>query len=471
MKKSRGLYATLTKNFLLIAVSIIAAFIATIIFMGIVFTFSLENQDKRTPSIYAEDVVKPDFKNIDMKNINAAGGWVEIVQNNQVIYVKGNKKDNIYNYTSEELVSKITINSINLKNGEIHYSSTVFKASDGKKYTCLVKAPYKKSQEKSIPTLIEITLIQGIVLFVILLAIIIFIFSKITSKKITKPLKYIVSGMEKLSAGDYSVRLRYKAEKEITQIMETVNDMAEKLQKAKIQKKKIEESKKKMIVDVSHDLKTPITTIQGYAKALSEGIVEDELKKKRYLEFIYNKSIRVTKLIDDLFRFSKLDCNNYELVKQDYDFCEFVREMVAEHYGEIEQKKFELNLNIPETEIIFNFDKKEMFRVLSNIFINTIKYNPTGTTLSVNLEQKYNKIVLKIGDNGVGIESGLKESIFDEFVRGDTARKSDGGSGLGLAIAKKIVERHQGTIKIESEVGVGTEFIITFDYRSEALKG
>ncbi|MEH7238572.1 sensor histidine kinase [Bacillus sp. JJ1562] len=224
---------------------------------------------------------------------------------------------------------------------------------------------------------------------------------------------------------------------------------------------RLEESKKQMLADISHDLKTPITTIQGYSRALYEGLVTDEEQTKKYLKYIHNKSIRVTSLIDELFMFSKLDSPDVPIQKENIDICEFYRGVIAEHFDLFEEKEMELDIDIPDTKMMFPLDQKLLNRAISNLLQNTNKYNPNGTEIYLKLTKLKDKIVIEVGDNGVGIREEIAQTLFDPFVRGDKSRVNDGGSGLGLAITKKIVELHNGTIHVDTAPKRGkTNFII-----------
>lgn len=221
-----------------------------------------------------------------------------------------------------------------------------------------------------------------------------------------------------------------------------------------------QDSKKRMIRDISHDLKTPITSILGYSKAMLDDVVTDENDKKTYLNYIYNKTKRINYLVDELFIFSKLDSPGYTLNLEKQDICEFLRELIALYYIDIEENNFLLDIDIPEESIYSMIDTKELERALGNIITNSIKYNKSGTKISIGLIKEVDNICIVIEDNGVGISEDVIEKIFDEFVRADESRKTDGGSGLGLAITKKIIKLHDGDIKIYSEVGTGTRFDI-----------
>lgn len=246
------------------------------------------------------------------------------------------------------------------------------------------------------------------------------------------------------------------------EMSKTLKKTAEELEQKNQEKTRLEESKRRMIADISHDLKTPITTIQGYSKALYEGLVTDEEQSKKYLRYIHDKSVRVTELIDELFMFSKLDTPDFPLYKEEKDLGEFLREVLVENYDAFEEKEMELSVNIPSTRILYSFDKKLFYRAISNIIQNSIKYNPAKTEVYVSLHKNEKALILEIGDNGIGIDKDIASTLFDPFVRGDKSRMNDGGSGLGLAITRKIIEMHGGSIVIDPIPNRGkTNFIMT----------
>jgi signal transduction histidine kinase len=245
------------------------------------------------------------------------------------------------------------------------------------------------------------------------------------------------------------------------ELNEELKTLASELEKKNQEKTLLEESKKRMLADLSHDLKTPMTSIQGYSKALYEDMVVDEAQKKKYLRYIHDKSIRVTNLIEELFMFSKLDSPDYPIQTEEKDICEFLREVIVEFYEQFSEKDMELDIDIPNKTILYNFDQKLLYRAISNLLENTIKYNPTNTLVYINLHKRNNSIKLEIGDNGIGISEDIANTLFDPFVRGDRNRLNDGGTGLGLAITKKIVEKHGGKLTLDTKPVRGkTNFMI-----------
>lgn len=166
----------------------------------------------------------------------------------------------------------------------------------------------------------------------------IIVYSYWVARRIRKPLRIITLGLKQMIEGNYDTRISLYAEKEFSQIGETFNYMADVIEKTTKEKRQAEESKKRMMVDLSHDLKTPITSIQGFAQALVEGRGEDEERQKRYLTYIYNKSSQVTKLIQNMVELLKIDSPDFLLRMERHELGEFIREIVADSYGEIEQR-------------------------------------------------------------------------------------------------------------------------------------
>ena len=216
-----------------------------------------------------------------------------------------------------------------------------------------------------------------------------------------------------------------------------------------------------MLSDIAHDLRTPITTIAGYAKALNDGMVADEQKKREYLEAIQNKSQRMNNLINLLYEYVKLDSDNFSLKKEKVDLAEFLRENAALLYSDVEEKGMELVVNIPETPCVVEIDTLQMSRVITNLINNSIRHNEPGTTITIELKDiLYNREII-ISDDGTPIEESIADHIFEPFSVGDTSRRTKGGSGLGLSIAKRIVEMHGWEIDLyQNKRGYKKAFII-----------
>jgi len=210
-------------------------------------------------------------------------------------------------------------------------------------------------------------------------------------------------------------------------------------------------------MNISHDLRTPATIVQGYSRALVDDVVPEE-KKVEYYEFINSKSTMITNRLNQLFSYVKFDLSEFDLILKPENFVEFIRRLTISYLPDIESKSQEIELDIPDDQVIVKLDQIELERAIGNIIENAVKYNPEGTQITIELKVQKNLLKLVIRDNGIGISKAEMNKIFNPFVRGDKTRKSE-GTGLGLAISKQIVEKHGGRLSIQ-DVEIGTEFIV-----------
>ena len=213
-----------------------------------------------------------------------------------------------------------------------------------------------------------------------------------------------------------------------------------------------------MYAAVAHDLKTPMTSIQGFAKALEEDKIPEEEKKEIY-GIIAKKSESMNDLVDLLFEYSQLGTAEYKPNLSDFDIAELMRGIIAENYGDLEDHKIDVDVHISDSPIMVNADKRDISRALSNLVINTYKHNPDGISFYVRLERSDDKCLITLADNGNDIPQGMQ--IFEPFVTENSARSTGGGTGLGLAITKRVIERHGGSIEIDSKFpGYTKAFIV-----------
>lgn len=212
---------------------------------------------------------------------------------------------------------------------------------------------------------------------------------------------------------------------------------------------KYERARNLMLSDIAHDLRTPITTIAGYSKALNDGLITSDEKRKEYLDAIENKAERMSDLITLLFDYVRLDSDNFSLKKEKTDLTELLRENAALLYADVEEKRMEFEIEIPEEKYELEVDKLQFSRVIVNLINNALKHNEAGTVVTLKMERNENEVQIWVTDNGTLIPPMIADHIFEPFVVADASRESKGGSGLGLSIAKKIVEMHGWTIELK----------------------
>ncbi|MCF6464433.1 HAMP domain-containing sensor histidine kinase [Clostridium sp. Cult2] len=222
---------------------------------------------------------------------------------------------------------------------------------------------------------------------------------------------------------------------------------------------KLDNMRKEFVANVSHELKTPITTIKSYTETLMDyGDIDEELSKK-FLYVIDNECDRMARIVRDLLQLSNLDYNKTKWHKVNCTLEKLIKDVCLKLEFSFKEKNQELNLNIEEKLPSIVIDKDGIEQVILNIVSNAIKYTPNNGR--INVSAKYfddNNIIITVEDNGIGIPKEDKNRIFERFYRVDKGRSRDlGGTGLGLSIAKQIVEAHGGEIKLKSEYNVGTE--------------
>lgn len=431
------------------------------IFKFLLLLSELSQEDKLPSQISLLE--KGEYKKIDISYLEKENGWIEVLDENyRVIYTKGNVKENRDSYTKPELEALINPQSI-----PYTIKKYDFKSSKGNDLILISKIPKKNLDFGStdrIAKYIKSSFLQLVIIFIVLYTSNIIIFILWLSKKVKVPLDKINRGMNDFTEANEEVYIDYKGEKEFEQICTSFNHMVKKLKTIEKEKKILEKSRQKMLANISHDLKTPITTVQGYAKAISEGYVTDENDINKYLNIIYRKSCKVTELINILFEYVKLEHPEFRLNLSLSDLSEFLREVIAENYEYIEDCGFELEISIPEEKFLYKFDKNQLRRAISNLISNSLKYNKAGTTIIVSLKSMESYYLITVSDNGIGIPENVQKELFIPFVTGDKSRNTNGGTGLGLSITKQIINKHGGEINLinSKKSGISTEFEIKF---------
>jgi signal transduction histidine kinase len=400
------------------------------------------------------------YENMDISPVKALGGWVEILdEDKKVVRVLGKKRDKRTVYSEESLFNSAVL--AEEQNRPFLYSTYVIKERRDEGAYCLAIVPRNIAKQVIAPN--YFLGINGFVFFVVLVYLIIFLaffyfgsrfYSYLSAGRIQQLLREIRASMGEIRKRNYTIRLRYNAEDEFMEIRDSFNHMADKLQH-------MEEEKQRLFADITHDLNTPITSIVGYAKALYDGKIKEEEIQKEYLKTIYQKSIRVSQLVKDLFEFSKLNEYNQMFKRKKIDFTEWLRQLIGSVYFEIVENGFELEVDIPDEPVYVDFDEKQMMRAVINLVDNAMKYNSPGIKLAVKCFRHESNLVIKVCDNGAGISKELAAKIFEPFVRGENARSSKGGTGLGLSIVEKIAEMHGGSIELTSDGDYKTVFMIT----------
>lgn len=308
--------------------------------------------------------------------------------------------------------------------------------------------------------LYEIVILIAMAVFLVLLYILFIIFStRSTSRLFRHPLKDLSNAINDLSSGKHTLINQEYYIDEFNSIVEVFNNMVYTLNDLENKNIILTNQKQSMIANISHDLKTPITIIQGYIDAIRSGKAKGT-SANEYLDKIYSKSEYMTALINSFADFSKLNHPDFRLKLSDENLCIIVRNYLADTYNHIVDNGIKIEIDIPEDEYCVKLDKYHFERCMSNIISNFIKYNEKGTKTHISLCKKNDKYILTMENDGTPIEKSIVKNLFDPLVTGDISRSSE-STGLGLASAKRVVELHGGEIEYKNTQKYANSFIIT----------
>lgn len=395
----------------------------------------------------------------NVKNISVFvknGGWLEKLDKDyHIIDVYGKKLDTPVKYTQKEIYEYLTMDNVVdtskntyrgfIKEVQVNDETYYFLSKINRDY---FKVTYNLELGKG-PSGDKISFLITTVFFLFFGANCFFM-SRYLLRKIKYPLAEITGGMEQvIHYGVEGVQLKFQAQKEFEEIRDSFNIMTERLENEKREKRVSEEKKNRMLLELSHDIKTPIATIKSYANALQEGLVEEDRLKECY-QIIDRKAERVDVLAEEMFLMLKLDNPDYRLEMERVDIAELMRSICSGYYNELEDIGIGMHVQIPEGPVWHNTDEREFSRIIINLLDNIVKYNQTGQAAWVILsELQTGQLEIQIQDDGEAVAPEIQSLLFDPFVRGDKARGSKGGTGLGLAIAKKLIEKLDGNISYE----------------------
>lgn len=316
-----------------------------------------------------------------------------------------------------------------------------------------------KQIDNSLYRLRGLLILSGLGAFLLALGMIL-----IMSKLLSRPLLQMQHMTGKMAKGDWDARLKIGSRDEIGMLGRSINDLAASLQRYR-------DTRQAFFSNISHELRTPVTYLQGYTKVLADGMVQSDKEKEQYLSIIYQESVRLERLINDLFDLSKMEEGQIKLTMESLDLKGPMKAALQKVKLKAENKHLSLQVDIHEHVPCIHGDRQRMEQVLLNLLENAIRYTENGTIL-VQLKKQNNAAVVIVADTGIGIPNEELPFIFERFYRVEKSRaRKYGGTGLGLSIVKKYVEMQGGTVHVESTAGVGTTFTLTFPFEEKHEKG
>ncbi|MCD9021479.1 sensor histidine kinase [Cohnella silvisoli] len=290
------------------------------------------------------------------------------------------------------------------------------------------------------------------------------------SKNIIRPLRDLRNAAKLIKEGDLDFHVKVRGKDEIGQLGLAFEEMRDRLQQSIRIQMQYEENRKELVSNISHDLKTPITAIQGYVDGILEGIADSPEKTEKYIRTISAKAEEMDHLINELFLYSKLDLKRLPFHFEQVPIYAFLSDWAEELKFELDKidVRFETDMDLDQGTYVL-MDRDNFRRVLTNIIQNSLRYmDKKSKTIRILVSDEENIVTIVIEDNGPGISEAALPYIFDRFYRAEQSRNAyTGGTGLGLAIAKQIMEGHGGDIRASSTLGEGLRIIITMPIHIE----
>ncbi|MBR6185321.1 MAG: HAMP domain-containing histidine kinase [Clostridia bacterium] len=274
------------------------------------------------------------------------------------------------------------------------------------------------------------------------------------TRQMTRPLTAMAHAAGNLARGRFDDRAPEVGAREIRQLSQAFNQMA-------VQLSSLEQSRRDFVANVSHELRSPITSIQGFAQGMLDGTIPQE-QHSQYLQVVVDETHRLAKLIGSLLNLSRMENEEISLAYSTFNINEMARRVLISRMTQIDEKGFEIDVQFEAETCMVRADADQIEQVIINLLDNAIKYTPEGGTITLISRQEADHVSFRIKDNGIGIRPEDAPHIFDRFYKADKAHTVGKGTGLGLAICYRIMERHGQSIRLVSGEG-GAEFEITLE--------
>lgn len=311
-------------------------------------------------------------------------------------------------------------------------------------------------------TLNRLYLIQVIGGAVILVALI--IISIYLATNISRPISRLAAGISDIGSGSSGLKIEERSMDEINTVSQQLSKLEQKVHKIQSESRKMEEDRSRLFAEISHELRTPLTAVQGFIEAIRDGMVQDQAVFDRYLDTIYQQTVHITRLVDDILALSRLESDAVTVDKLPVDLSALARGVATSMEETAHSKNSSIRLDIKTESALVLGDADRMEQIIRNLLKNAINATENGT-IRVGVEAGPEQVHLRVEDNGAGIPSEDLPHIWDRFFRVRARRGEPGGekgTGLGLVIVKKLVQLQDGKIEVASPPGRGTIFSISF---------
>ncbi|WP_309118471.1 ATP-binding protein [Paenibacillus sp.] len=284
---------------------------------------------------------------------------------------------------------------------------------------------------------------------------------------LTRPIHTSLAALSKqskeLAAGRFHARAPLLGPAEFRELAGAMNDMAEALSDSFEQVRRAEQSRRELVANVSHDLRTPLASIQSFVEALQDDVIQDEATFRRYLETIRLETSRLGGMIDDLFQLSRLDSGALKYEPATLFVDDLLIDLLQSHAVLLDEKRIEVRTQVAERMPTVEGMPELLTRALSNLLTNAIRYSPEGGEIRIAAALDEDGVRISVEDQGPGVPAERRERLFERFYRPDKSRsRAQGGAGLGLAIVASIAKLHDGEAGVESADGGGSRFWIAW---------
>lgn len=385
--------------------------------------------------------------------------------NSRISYIIVRKADGLY-YTGNERAAERIFEMLPEYGNDVPDSETGYYYNDRRKLVKQIDFQFTDGSEGSFFIVTSVNslisrnaLTKMIYAFILVLCLTSILLTHWIQKGIFTPINQLNTAMQNIAEGNLEYMLPTEEKGEIGELYRNYEDMRLRLKESTDEKFEHEQKNKELVSNISHDLKTPITSIKGYVEGIMDGVADTPEKMNKYIKTIYDKANDMDRLINELTTYSGIDNNRIPYTFRRINVADYFGDCVEEVGLDLESKNIQLNYEAliePSTQIIA--DPEQLKRVINNIISNSVKYmNKEKGVIDIRILDELDAIRVEIEDNGMGVAAKDLPNIFERFYRTDASRNSSkGGSGIGLSIVKKIIEDHGGYIWATSKEDEGT---------------